>query len=67
MALRSHDASFNADTWNLPAVRLKPTLDVEVAKPLILSPRNVVVPNPVPEISRAEMEVVAKRSVEVPM
>ena len=44
-------------------VALKPTLDVEVAKPTIFNPRSVVVPKPVPEISKAEMDDVAKRSV----
>jgi len=32
-----------------PPVILKPTLDVEVAEPLMLSPATVVVPNPVEE------------------
>jgi hypothetical protein len=34
---------------------LKPTLDVEVAKPEILSPDRVVVPNPVEEIERLDI------------
>ena len=32
----------------------------------MVRPRRVVVPNPVPEISKALMDVVARRSVEVP-
>ena len=43
-----------------PAERLIPTFDVVVACPRMLSPRTVVVPNPPPAISRAEMVVVAK-------
>ena len=42
-----------------PAVMLYPTLEVEVAWPMIFKPRMVVVPKPVPEISSAEIEVVA--------
>ena len=42
-----------------PAVMLYPTFDVEVAWPEMFRPRSVVVPKPVPEISRAEIDVVA--------
>ena len=42
-----------------PPLRLTPTFDVDVAKPEMFKPRTVVVPKPVPEISRAEIEVVA--------
>ena len=38
----------------------RPTLEVLVACPEIFNPRRVVVPKPVPEISRAEMEEEAK-------
>ena len=40
-----------------PVEMFSPTLDVEVARAMMLRPRSVVVP--VAEISRAEMEVVA--------
>ena len=40
-------------------VILNPTFDVVVAWPEMLRPRSVVVPNPPPAISRAEIEVVA--------
>ena len=42
-----------------PFVRLKPTLDVDVAWPVIFKPSTVVVPNPDPEIVRADVDVVA--------
>ena len=42
-----------------PVVTLNPTLEVEVAEPEMLSPLNVVVPNPEPEISSALIDVVA--------
>jgi hypothetical protein len=42
-----------------PFVRLNPTLDVEVAWPLIFKPSTVVVPKPEPEIVRADVDVVA--------
>ena len=49
-------------------VKLNPTLEVEVAKPDMFKPRKVVVPKPLPAISRAEMEVVAcETDVEVEM
>ncbi len=40
-------------------VILKPTFDVEVARPEMFNPLTVVVPKPEPEISNALMEVVA--------
>jgi len=42
-----------------PPESRNPTFDVVVAWPTMLSPRSVVVPNPPPAISRAEIEVVA--------
>ena len=42
-----------------PPLKLIPTFDVEVAWPEMFRPLTVVVPNPVPDISRAEIEVVA--------
>ena len=42
-----------------PPFKLSPTLLVVVAKPTMLSPRSVVVPNPVPETERAPIEVLA--------
>ena len=42
-----------------PVVMLYPTFDVEVAWPEMFNPLTVVVPKPLPEISKAEMEVVA--------
>ena len=42
-----------------PAVMFHPTLEVEVAWPEILRPRTVVVPKPVPETVRADVDVVA--------
>ena len=42
-----------------PVVILNPTFDVDVAWPEILSPLTVVVPNPPPAISKAEIDVVA--------
>ena len=41
---------------------LKPTLEVEVALPEMLRPLTVVVPKPVLDISRAEMDVVERPS-----
>ena len=43
-----------------PVVMLKPTFEVEVAKPEMLSPDSVVVPNPVEEIVMLGVVVVAK-------
>ena len=42
-----------------PLLKLNPTLEVEVARAEMFNPLTVVVPKPVPEISKAEMEVVA--------
>ena len=42
-----------------PPVRLKPTLDVEVAWPEMFRPRTVVVPKPPSAISNADIDVVA--------
>ena len=42
-----------------PVEIFSPTFDVVVAWPEMLSPRTVVVPKPVPEISNAEIDVVA--------
>ena len=42
-----------------PAVVLKPTLEVEVAWPLMFKPLTVVVPKPPRATSSAEVEVVA--------
>ena len=42
-----------------PPVRLKPTLDVDVAWPEMFKPDSVVVPKPEPEIVRADVDVVA--------
>ena len=39
-----------------PAVRLKPTLEVEVAEPEIFRPETVVVPKPVAETERSVVE-----------
>ncbi len=41
-----------------PLVRLKPTLDVDVAEPFTLKPDNVVVPKPVADTLRAEDPIV---------
>ncbi len=43
---------------------LKPTLEVEVAKPEMLRPERVVVPKPVDEIAREGMVVDAKVNAE---
>ncbi len=42
-----------------PVVILYPTLEVDVAKPAMLSPRSVVVPKPERAISKAEIDEVA--------
>ncbi len=42
-----------------PMLKLMPTFEVVVAWPEILRPLTVVVPKPVPEISRADIELVA--------
>ena len=47
------------ETAKHPPERFTPTLDVEVACPIIFNPLIVVVPNPLPEISKAEIDVVA--------
>jgi hypothetical protein len=51
-----------------PPVRLNPTSDVEVAWPEMFRPERVVVPNPDPDIVRADVDVVAvPATVVVPM
>ena len=50
-----------------PEVRFKPTLDVEVAEPLMARPVRVVVPNPVAETVRAEEDAEVTTSKMLPV
>ena len=54
-------------TEKQPPVRLNPTLEVEVAKPLMVRPLKVVVPNPVEEIENGTVLVSINASDVVPI
>ena len=50
-----------------PPERLKPTLEVEVARPLITKPETVVVPKPVPETASADDDALVTASKILPV
>ena len=50
-----------------PVVMLKPTLEVEVAEPVMLRPVRVVVPKPIPETVRADVEAEVTASKMLPV